>query len=406
MSETSKKRKNVMSRGFLTLMIAYTLACTGYQFLATMITSYGTEVLCFSKVTIASITGSIAIAGLCMRPISAVVVDKFNKRNFYAFTIVGVALSVFLFSVFTSYTGLYAAQIVRGVFWALMSTSGLVMVSEMVDRDDLGVAMGIYALGQVIAKSIGATIALSLANRFSFVIAFRIGSCVCVLGALLILTIPYEKSTANKDASVIETIKNIRFRNIFAVETAPIAVLNFMYQMLQTSLGSYVIAYARAELNLANIGVFATISNTIMWVTRPLFGKISDKYGVKWCFIPSSIGFVVTCLILATTNGMTGIILAACVYGAVTGGCMPMTKAVAIKTVEPERRGVATSTNSIGADVGLLSSNMVIAGVATAFSTYRASYYFMAGVAIVSLIFTVIYFTIYNKKHPGNVLGW
>jgi len=86
---------------------------------------------------------------------------------------------------------------------------------------------------------------------------------------------------------------------------------------------------------------------------------------------------------------------------------MPILQAVAVKSVPVEQKGAATATRCMGADVGLMAGNMMMPAIMTAFGdSYRMSYYVMAGVAVVALVFAIAYFTIYNKRHEGNQLDW
>jgi len=401
-----EKKVRLLTRGFVLLTLSYALACTAWQFLGTLLVSYGTEELGLTAVLVGSISGIIAMAGLCMRPITAVIVDKFNKKYLFAFSILMLGVSIFGFSMTTSFMGMYAFQIMRGIVWAILTVTGNVMVSETVDRKNLGIAMGIYMVAQVLANSFSATVALAILNATSFRITFRVGSAIAVGAMLLVLLIPYQ-GKGNKNASVLAEIKSIRFNNIISLPALPMAVMNFLYQMIQTAVGSYIVAFARTELSIANVGIFAAVSNTIMWFTRPIMGKIGDKFGAKWIFIPGSVGFAATCLVIANTTGLTGIVAAAIIYGVATGGCMPILQAVAVKSVPVEQKGAATATRCMGADVGLMAGNMMMPAIMTAFGdSYRMSYYVMAGVAVVALVFAIAYFTIYNKRHEGNQLDW
>lgn len=407
MSQTiESKKKSVFTPAFIMLIVAYTLACTGYQFIGTLFVSYGTEILGLDKVLVGSISGIIALAGLCMRPFSAVIVDKFNKKRMYAFSILAIGIVTAALSFVTGFQGMYVIQILRGICWALVTVSGMVMVSECVDKEQLGTATGFYLLSQVIANTFAATLALYIANKTSFPMAFRAGAAIDVLGAVIAFIIPIKASEGNKNASLKNTFKNLKLSNLLCVQVLPILVIALIFQVYGTAFGSYVVTFSRTELNLANVGIFATINSTIMWITRPLFGKIADKFGVKYCFIPGMLGYIVTSLVLAYANGMVSICVAAAIYGICSGGCIPVVQAVAIRAVDSSLKGAATSTKTIGMDIGLMFGNWVVPFFSAMSGSYRTSYLFLVVFGIVGLVYIIGYFWFYNKRHPGNVLGW
>ena len=61
-----ESKKGILSRGFLTVVVIYILACTAWQFLGTLLIAYGTEELGLSTVLVASISGIIATSALIM----------------------------------------------------------------------------------------------------------------------------------------------------------------------------------------------------------------------------------------------------------------------------------------------------------------------------------------------------
>ena len=358
---------------------------------------------------VASISGIIATAALVMRPFNGLIMDKFNKKIMYAISLLGLAGSILGFAVSNQFYQLYVFQIIRGIAWALLCSIGNVMAGEMVEEKDLHTGISIYYMGQTIANVFGATVALSIVNRSSYRTAFMCGVACAVVASALALTLPYKEEKKEKGSSFMEEVKKLRLSNFFCAAAIPMCIMNFLFQIMQTALGnSFVVAYCRSELNLANAGIFAAISSGIMWASRPLGGKIADKFGSKWVFIPSCIGFGGACIILAYSHGLTMVMVAAAVYGICAGNAMPLLQSTVLKTVDEAQKGVATSTRMIGGDFGLMAGNMMMATVATNFGgdSYRASYTSMALVAALALIFIVIYMTGYIRKHGENKLGW
>ena len=75
----STSKKGVLTIPFLMLLMCYTLGCLTYQFLGTLFVSYGVG-LGYEKVAVAAAMSMTGLTGLIMRPIGAVIGDKFNKK--------------------------------------------------------------------------------------------------------------------------------------------------------------------------------------------------------------------------------------------------------------------------------------------------------------------------------------
>ena len=398
-------KKKIITKNFVILTAAYTCACIAYQFVGQLYASFATQEAQLAPAAIGAIGGLIATAGLCMRPFTAIIVDKFNQKMLLIISFLLIGVSVFGFSLTVSYNGLVIAQILRGVGFAILSVTGYVMVSKTVDKENLATALGIYMVAQVIGTSIVASLAVAIMQKAGYQTAFRVGSCFAILAIVVILFMPYEMKKEN-DATFLEQVKSIRLNNIICIPIIPIVFIGFLFQILQTALGSYVVAFGTTELSsVANVGIFASIANMIMWVTRPGMGRLSDKLGARCGLLIGAAGFGVTCFMMAKLSTTTGLIAAAIVYGISTAGVMPVITSLCLKAVPEELKGSAASTRAIGADLGVIVGNMIMPVVAANAGTYRTAYLLMVGVSIVVAVLALAYFAYYNKKHPNNQLG-
>lgn len=141
----------IFSRNFLTLIISYLFACLAFSSVGSEFVTYGTDELGLEAVVVGSIAGMVSMIGLVMRPVTAILVDKFNRKKMLLVGYAMLTLSSIILIFARSVSGLYAAQIVRGAAWALQNSAGFIMVGEVVDKDDLGMAMSVYSMAQVIA---------------------------------------------------------------------------------------------------------------------------------------------------------------------------------------------------------------------------------------------------------------
>lgn len=411
-------RKVLFNRGFLTLFICYSLACTCFAFVNVGLLLHTTEDFGMDAVIVGSVIGAVSLIGLCMRPISAVVVDRVNRKHVLVFAFALEALSTFGFAYADQYYLLYLLQIMRGIAWGLISCAGVVLIVDIVGREDIGMASGIYALGMVIGSSIAASVVASLGDAIGFVITFIIASMLTTAAALLAATLPFKHkiiapppAQAEKTAFLAELarqIKSIRPSNFFSLECAPILGISFVFQLCATALGAtFLVAYGRVDLSIANVGIAATTYNVIMYFSRPIYGRIMDKYGARWCIIPTFVGFIAANFIAYSSSDVTGLLIAAVVYGLCSGGYSIAPRVLAIRRLGPQKEAVASSTSGIGNDIGMFLGNILVPAIAASFGGfYKNAYLVMALIAVAGLAYCSIYILIYKKHHPDNSIHW
>ena len=413
------RAKNVVralfNRGFCTLFLCYALACTCFAFVNVGMLLHATEDYGMDAVIVGSIIGIVSIVGLAMRPISAVVVDRINKKKILIFAFSLEALATLGFAFSGEYWMMYSLQILRGVAWGLISCAGAVSLVNLVGRDNLGVALGVYALGMVVGSSVAAAVVAPLGDAIGFSHAFVIAGCLSVVSALVALTLPLGKESVDINSSLVSVlgrigseIKTIRLKDLFSIECTPIMGISFAFQLCSTALGAtYLVAFGRIDLGIANVGFAATVYNVIMYLSRPIYGRIMDIKGARWCVIPAFGGFACANLLVFFSTDMIGLYAAAAVYGLFAGGHSIAPRTMAIRRLGEGREAVASSTAGIGNDVGMFFGSMFVPAIATCFSgAYRNAYLVIALIACVGLIYALGYIYLYLKRHPDNRMGW
>ena len=114
---------------------------------------------------------------------------------------------------------------------------------------------------------------------------------------------------------------------------------------------TYMVPYA-AALGIEGIALFFTVYALVLLGARPLFGNLTDKVGMEKVLIPSFIAFAVSFLLVGLGRTLP-VMLAGAVLGAAGYGALnPAIQTLCIRTVVPERRGVAGNTEYFGMDLG------------------------------------------------------
>lgn len=400
--------KVLLNRGFLTLFIAFCCMSIGYSFVATGIMVHATEDFGLDQVVVGSIISTLSLIVMITRPFAAIISDKFNRKKILILGLVLMAVSTIGFAFANNYAELYLCQIIKGVAFALCMCVSGVMVADIVGREEFGVATGVFMLGPVVGTSVASAVVVSLGDALGYTITFLIGGSVVLVGIALVLTLPYVHKKPADNRTFIEHVKAIRLADFFAVECVPIAIMSMIIQILVVGTGiTYLLMFGRIDLNIANVGIAGTISAVIMYFSRPVFGRIMDKHGARWCAIPTFVGFIITSLLYAFSQDMTGIIIGAIIFGAISGGYGVVGRTMSLRRSAVGHEAAGTQTNGIGSDIGMVIAGTLVPAIAVAFGgTYRPVYYCMAALAVIGLVYVLVYSFIYLKRNPDNKMNW
>jgi MFS family permease len=128
----------------------------------------------------------------------------------------------------------------------------------------------------------------------------------------------------------------------------------FLLNTGSTTVGSFLIVFARDQGVTGNIGLYFLVSASTMLVTRPIIGRLTDRFGLVKVVIPALFCNVLSFFVISYSGTLLSFMFAAFISAFGYGACQPAMQALSMKTVPNERRGAASSTNFIGMDLGNL----------------------------------------------------
>ena len=125
-------------------------------------------------------------------------------------------------------------------------------------------------------------------------------------------------------------------------------------------------------------------------VTRPMIGKLGDKYGLVKVFIPAFFAFAMAFMLISVANSTWMFLLAAFISAFGYGACQPAVQTLCMKRVPKEKRGAGSSTNYIGQDLGNLVGPVIAGSVVQALG-YSAMWRVMILPVVVAFIIVLVF---------------
>lgn len=133
------------------------------------------------------ISSTMSMAAFIIRPFSAPLTDRGNKKKIFLGVVTLFALATFLYSRATTTETAVVARVLHGIAWTFISTITAVILSERVPHEDYGTALGFFMVSQMIASAVAPTIAFAIAHAYRYAVIYVLFAGVTAIGAVMLL---------------------------------------------------------------------------------------------------------------------------------------------------------------------------------------------------------------------------
>jgi len=346
----------IWNRLFITVFIANVGMNLSQQMTNSLVSKYA-DSLGATKTMVGLVSSMFAITALLFKVLSGPVIDTYNRRFILAGAMAVMAVSFFGYSTAGAVPTLMVFRLVQGAGQAFTTTCCLALAADTLPKDKFGSGIGVFSMAQAASQAIGPALALALVDVMGYSNTFRLGCLIMCCSAFLAATVkvPFERTKKFK----------ISLKSIIAKEAILPAVIIFVLSLAFFVINSFLVIFAGEQgLPSAQAGYFFTAYAGTMLFTRPMVGRLVDRFGTVRVLIPAIICFALSFFIISVTSALPVLLLAGFVSAFGYGACMPAMQTLAMKCVSPERRGASSSTNYIGTDLGSLLGPVLAGAVA------------------------------------------
>jgi MFS family permease len=341
------------------------------------------------------ISGLFYGVAFAVRPFSGPLITKLNKKHIM---LCAYAIGFLVnggYAISTTLPMFVAARVLHGLQFAFIGSLTLTIASDSLPPEKIGSGVGLFGAGTAIATAIAPTLGLSLrtwgtatftsalGERAGYTVVFAFAALCMLLSILPCALLPYKPLTKEQLAS-----SGKWYSNIIAKEAVMPAIVLCFVCLSQILYTFYMEPFSR-EQGISNIGWFFTVYALGLLLSRPLSGRLLDKYGVAKVLYPACAIFASSFLVVGLGKSiettLIGAVLAALGYGAAA----PSLQTMCIKAVDPVRRGAASNTSYFGMDLGFW-MGPTLGGVVIAQSSHATLYTFtVIPVVVAAAIFFI-----------------
>jgi MFS family permease len=314
-------------------------------------------------------------------PITGAIVDRIGQRRVLMLSSLALTAFSLLYAVISSVPVLLTMVLVHGVFWSgLLSASAAYMMNLLPERRRAE-GIGYWGLSSVGAMAVAPTagfwiyrhgwvwlcIGTAALNLIMAVIAWRLHPEAGPINAR-----QHGDARADRPAGSL-----LEWRVLFLSTTL------FLYSFGYGGITSFTALYADVN-GVAPKSIYLTTLAIVVLLTRPLAGRLGDRFGYRRVFLPCLVLITagLACLALGGTRGW--MIGSAICFGIGFGTAYPVYVGYVMRDVAPDRRGAAFGAILAAFDTGIGTGSMSMGwiiqhyGFAAAFGAAAA----LSGVAV------------------------
>lgn len=368
----SSGKNTIWSRNFICMLFANCFLVLSFNSVNTLVSTYATYLGAGPKL-MGLLTGMFFGVALAMRPVAGPIATRIDNRKLMMLSYGAGCVANLGYAMFHSIPMFFAFRVLNGLEYAFVGSLGMTIAADSIPQEKMSSGLGIYGASGAVATSIAPQIAIWLRDwgtslrdlDLGYTFVFLFAAVMLALGIIACALMQPD----HKDKAVVAATGKW-YQNIIS-KYALIPGLLIMLIVISYSLfNGYMVPYGE-ENGIKDIGLFFTVLAIVMLGSRPLCGKLSDRFGAKVVFAPASILYILCFVALGYAHRLGLVIVAAVLAALGYGALNPTIQSICMQMEPKARRAVASNTLYVGMDIGFFVGPL-IGGFIKDFSTYRA----------------------------------
>jgi MFS family permease len=381
-SETSIWNRNFI----LNLTVTFLLFLSMYVLLPTL--PIYARTLGGNETIAGTVVGLFTFSAVLVRPLFGNLLDRQGRKLILIIGIIISILAVIAHNLAFNLVVLLALRVIHGVGWGASTTATITIASDLIPAEKRNEGMGFYGIASIIGMAIGPALGLSLMNN-SLTLLLTASTILAALGLVVSFFINYEKSQNKIVGKPTKTARAV----ILEKTAIPPALVLLCITLTYGGIVSFIPLYAGAR-GVQNIGLFFTVYALVLLISRPIIGRMADRYGGRKFVAPGILLIAASLVVLVKADSLPLFLISGIIYGIGFATVQPILNAIVVSLAPPERRGAANATFTTAMDLGI-GIGSIILGFIVQQSGYESMYGISAIFAVLGI--GVYYLILYRK---------
>jgi MFS family permease len=329
--------------------------------------------------------GAFALSAVIFRPLVGGLMDRYGRRPFIVWGLLLFTFAMYMYNWVGGIVVLIGLRIFHGLSWALSTTAMITSITDTIPTNRRGEGMGWFSTSMTLAMAIGPMFGIWVTQNHSYSALFLFA--LVLSAAALFLTfgakMPFQPQTGARRIELYEK------------SVLPIAASVFFLFVAYGGITTFVPLFAGSIQ--VNPGTFFLTFAATLALSRPISGKLSDRYGEMFVIVPSLVITICALIVLSLSTGLIGVLVSAVLYGIGFGSAQPAFQSATILLARPDRKGVANATITTANDLGI-GLGAIMLGWVSQYTSYQVLF----AVSAVSVAVSLILFTFFAKRLLKN----
>ena len=312
--------------------------------------------------------GFLTYASAFSAPVTGAYADRLGARRVLIIASVAITIFSVIYAFVPSYKLMLALVVVHGLFWSGLLTGSAAYMTNILPESRRAEGIAYWGLSTIAAIAVAPSIGFWVFH-FGWRALCLEAAVLNVVMALIAWQLP-DQPVAARDASKPRG-RLIEWRVLI------ISFTLFLYSFGYGGITSFTALYADAN-GVVPKGIYLTVLAVTMLLTRPVSGRLGDRFGYRRVFAPclALIALGLACLAFGGTRFW--LVTSAVIFGLGFGTAYPAFVGYVMRSVGSDRRGAAfgaiLACFDTGIGTGSTSMGWIISryGFASAFGTAAA----------------------------------
>jgi predicted MFS family arabinose efflux permease len=289
-----------------------------------------------------------SIPSVLVRPFLGRLIDSWSQRGVWLLGAAGLSIASFLYLV----PAIWLVALLRlfhGTAWAAFNTGGNTTLARIAPPARRAEAAGIFGLMPSLAHMLLPSVGLLLVGAVGTSAAFVAAGVLALLGALIIYLGPFPPGPLSDNPSPRANL----WRDLIERRALLPMWLEFLWMTVNVLFFIFPPLFAaQNDIPLADLALYYPIVGAALIATRLVVGPRLDRLprGVPLMIAAGS--GTLALLVASLADSVLTLTIAGSIFAFGTTFISPIAMALAIERADPDRRGAAMATYSLGYQLG------------------------------------------------------
>lgn len=318
-------------------------------------------------------------------PLTGAYADRVGSRRILIGSSLALVVLSLLYAVITDVRVMLAMVLVHGVFWSGLLSASAAYMTNLLPEHRRAEGIGYWGLSTLAGVALAPPVGFWMYNRGWL--------WLCVSSAALNLAMAIIATQLHDDEPKPRAVPSGPKRGVLEWRVLIISVTLALYSFGYGGITSFTAMYADAN-GVVPKGLYLTTLAIVILLTRPLLGRLGDRFGYTRVFVPCLVLITAGLAVLALGGTRGFQLLSAVIFGVGFGTAYPTYVGYVMKGVSSERRGAAFGAILAAFDTGVGTGSTAMGWIIGRYGFGPAF-----GVAAVLAALALPYFLLIDRKY-------